>query len=75
VASHRWKEIEEIFGGRSEERHRTGRLHKIRFAHKIQALDSLAKHLGMFCERIAGADRGSFKIRTFSYLDKESDVS
>jgi phage terminase small subunit len=68
-------EVEEIFAGRGEERRHIGRLHKIRFAHKIQALDSLAKHLGMFTERLASADNGGFQIRIFSYRDAESDVS
>jgi hypothetical protein len=59
-------EVEEIFAGRGEERRHTGRLHKIRFTQKIQALDSLAKYLGMFCERLVGADKGSFQIRIFT---------
>jgi len=49
-------EVTELFEGSGDERAHVGRLHKIRIASKIAALDSLAKHLGMFIERIAGAE-------------------
>ncbi len=41
-------EAEDQYEGRGEERERIGRLHKIRLNDKKGALDSLAKHLGMF---------------------------
>ena len=41
-------DVEEIFAGRGEERRQIGVLRKIRFAQKQPALDSLAKHLGLF---------------------------
>jgi phage terminase small subunit len=45
-------EVEELFAGSGDERRRVGRLHKVRFASKVAALDSLAKHLGMFVDRL-----------------------
>lgn len=41
-------EAEELFEGRGDSREKIGRLHKIRLSDKKGALDSLAKHLGMF---------------------------
>jgi phage terminase small subunit len=41
-------DIEELFEGKGEERRQVGVLRKIRFAQKQQALDGLAKHLGLF---------------------------
>jgi len=41
-------EIEELFEGRGEAREHVGRLHKIKFWNKNQALDSLARHLALF---------------------------
>lgn len=43
---------------------RHGRIHKVRIINKISALDSIAKHLGMFVDRIAGADGGAIKIES-----------
>lgn len=44
-------EFEEVFEGRGEERVHTGRIHKLKFVDKKGALDSIAKHLGMFVDR------------------------
>ena len=63
-------EVEELFAGSGAERRQIGRLHKIRFASKIAALDSLAKHLGMFVERIAGPNGATpFQINIVQYGD------
>jgi phage terminase small subunit len=43
-------DVEEIWSGKGEERRQVGVLRKIRFAGKQQALDSLAKHLGLFTD-------------------------
>jgi phage terminase small subunit len=60
-------EIEELFAGSGAHRRQVGLLHKIRFAPKIQALDSLGKHLGMFIDRIAGADGGAVQVNVIRY--------
>jgi len=43
-------EFEEIFAGGKAKVH-VGRIHKIKLASKLGALDSIAKHLGMFVEK------------------------
>lgn len=40
-----------------------GKLHKIKLLDKGKALQDLAKHLGMFIERIAGADGGPIQTK------------
>ena len=44
-------DVEELWGGRGEDRENIGRLRKIKLSDKRGALDSLATHLGMFVER------------------------
>lgn len=41
-------EIEELFEGRGEDRKHTGRLHKVKFWNKNQALEALGRHLALF---------------------------
>jgi len=50
-------EYEDVFSGRGEERECTGRIAKVKFVDKKGALDSIAKHLGMFIERQQMLDR------------------
>lgn len=45
-------EFEEVFEGRGDDRSHVGTIHKIKLSDKIRALDSLAKHLGMFVDRV-----------------------
>jgi phage terminase small subunit len=45
-------EVEELFAGRGESRECIGKLHKIRLLDRKGALDSLAKHLGMFPQKV-----------------------
>ncbi len=53
-------EAEDIYGGRGEDREIVARLHKIKLSDKKGALDSLAKHLGMFTDKLelTGKDGG-----------------
>lgn len=44
-------EVAELYEGHGEERVRVGELRKVKFWDKKGALDSLAKHLGMYVER------------------------
>ena len=44
-------EFEERFEMQDRQRVHVGRIHKIKIANKLGALDSIAKHLGMFIER------------------------
>jgi phage terminase small subunit len=44
-------EVEEMFEGKGGDREKVGTLRKIKLADKKGALDSLAKHLGMFIDR------------------------
>lgn len=44
-------EVEELWEGKGEGREHIGRVKKIKLSDKKGALDSLAKHLGMFVER------------------------
>jgi len=44
-------DVDEIFVGRGENRKAIGHTKKIKFTDKKSALDSVAKHLGMFIER------------------------
>ena len=62
-------EVEELFAGSGVERRHVGRLHKIRFASKVAALDSLAKHLGMFIDRIGNPDGSPLAINIVRYSD------
>ncbi|QEL18730.1 terminase small subunit [Limnoglobus roseus] len=41
-------EAEDLYEGRGESREHVGRLHKIKLSDKRGALDSIARHLGMF---------------------------
>ena len=53
-------EVEALYEGRGSDRELTGRLHKIKLSDKRAALDSLAKHLGMFVDRteVSGPNGG-----------------
>lgn len=57
-------EVEDVYEGRGQERRVVGRVRKVKITDKIRALDSLAKHLGMFIERaeITGAGGGPIQI-------------
>jgi phage terminase small subunit len=57
-------EFEEVFVGRGPGRAHVGRIHKLKFVDKKGALDSIAKHLGMFIERqeLTGKDGGPIQI-------------
>ena len=56
-------EVEELFQGRGEAREKVGRLHKVKRADKVRALELLGKHLKMFAERHehTGANGGPIK--------------
>lgn len=45
-------DFEEVFEGRGDDRSHVGRIHKIKLADKIRALDALAKWKSMFIEKI-----------------------
>jgi phage terminase small subunit len=51
-------EVEELYEGRGEDREHVGRLHKIKLSDKRAALDSLAKHLGIFTDRVEVTGKG-----------------
>ncbi len=45
-----------------------GRLHRIKFYDKTKALDSIAKHLGMFIERIGNPDGTPLEPHTIRFV-------
>lgn len=45
-------EVHDLYEGRGEEREMVGRAHKVKLADKKGALDSLARHLGMFNDKV-----------------------
>lgn len=51
-------EVEDLWEGKGEDRERVGKLHKIKLSDKKAALDSIARHLGMFVDRteVTGKD-------------------
>lgn len=53
-------EVEALYEGKGADREQVGHLHKIKLADKKGALDSIAKHLGMFIDRheVSGPDGG-----------------
>lgn len=51
-------EVEELYEGRGDDREHVGRLHKIKLSDKRAALDSLAKHLGIFTEKVEVTGKG-----------------
>ncbi len=50
-----------------------GKLHKIKLLDKGKALQDLAKHLGMFIERIGGADGGPIQTKHEIVFVRPSD--
>ena len=58
-------DIAEIYEGTGDSRRFVGYLKKYKVANKIGALDSIAKHLGMFIDRqeITGADGGPLQMQ------------
>jgi phage terminase small subunit len=58
-------EVEELWEGRGEDREQIGRLHKVKLADKLRALESLARHLGMFAGK---GDTPAENNTTFIYL-------
>lgn len=58
-------EVETLFEGRGSEREAIGRLHKVKLTDKKGALDSLARHLGMFIDKaeITGKDGGPIETK------------
>jgi phage terminase small subunit len=65
-------EAEGIYEGKGADRTEVGRLTKIKLSDKLSALNSLAKHLGMFVDRheISGADQGPLWVHFEECLDK-----
>jgi phage terminase small subunit len=57
-------EVESLFEGRGGEREIIGKLHKIKLSDKKGALDSLAKHLGIFSD-------GSLSVVVNNHLAEE----
>jgi phage terminase small subunit len=45
-------EVHDLYEGRGEDREMVGRAHKIKLADKKGALDSIARHLGMFNDKM-----------------------
>ena len=58
-------DVMEIWEGRGDDRQFVGYLKKYKIANKIGALDSIAKHLGMFIDRqeITGPDGGPLQMQ------------
>ena len=58
-------EVMEIWEGRGEDREFVGYLKKYKLANKIGALDSMARHLGMFIDKheLSGRDGGPIVIK------------
>lgn len=58
-------EVESLFEGKGSERENVGRLHKVKLADKKGALDSIARHLGMFVDKaeITGKDGGPIETK------------
>jgi phage terminase small subunit len=57
-------EVETLFSGTGDNRQQIGLLRKIRLVPKLQALEMLARHLGLFIERheITGPNRGPVEV-------------
>lgn len=45
-------EVEDLYEGRGDSREHVGRLHKVKLTDKKGALDSLARHLGQFTDKV-----------------------
>lgn len=56
-------EVEELYEGRGESRMHVGHLHKIKLSDKKGALDSLARHLGMFNDKTTTAIEGELGLK------------
>jgi phage terminase small subunit len=69
-------EVMEIWEGRGEERQFVGYLKKYKLVDKKGALDSIAKHLGMFVEKHehTGRDGGPIQMQTQSLSDSELEA-
>lgn len=67
-------EFEERFERNGKTNVHVGRLHKIKISNKLGALDSVAKHLGMFVERVGNPDGSPLEpVRVIvEYVDKPS---
>jgi phage terminase small subunit len=62
-------EVEDMWEGRGEDRERVGTLHKVKFVDKKGALDSIARHLGMFTEKVEVTGKNGERLEpTVIYL-------
>lgn len=73
-------DVAEIYEGSGSDRKFVGYKYKLKIASKVGALDSLAKHLGMFIDRteIAGPDGGAIHMkisRTAAMTDEELEAA
>ena len=70
-------EAETIFEGQGKDRRAVGTLRKIKLSDKRAALDSIARHLGMFIDRseITGADGQPLVPRTVQVEFVDADAS
>lgn len=66
-------EVSEIFDGDGECKHVIGLLKKIKLSDKKGALDSLARHLGMFVDKVehSGPDGGPITVASISDEERE----
>jgi phage terminase small subunit len=64
-------EVEDLYEGRGESREHVGKLHKLKLSDKKGALDSLARHLGMFIDRSEVTHRKPINEMTDEELDAE----
>ena len=76
IAGIEFEEVFEVQGsGADRARVHVGRIHKIKIASKLGALDSMGKHLGMFVEKLRlvdGAGQDSALKVLVEYVDKPS---
>ena len=65
-------EVEELFEGRGEKRKHIGRLHKIKLADKMRALEGLARHLGMFNDslEVKGKIQSITAVETYDTVEE-----